>query len=75
VAAAVIGLVSEAIRKIASRRSGASLTNEGEPIVSTCSSSPWATSVTSPGRWPAATCSAIESCRRARPSLERTARG
>jgi hypothetical protein len=40
VAAAVIGLVSEAIRKIASRRSGALLPNDGEPMVSTCSSSP-----------------------------------
>jgi hypothetical protein len=75
VAAAVIGLLSEAIRKIASRRSGASLPNDGEPIVSTCSSPPWATSVTSPGSRPAATCAAIESCRGARPSLDSTVGG
>ena len=71
VATAVMGLVSEAIRKMASRWSGASSSKDGVPTASTSTSSPQATKVTSPGRRPAATWAAIESCRRARPCLER----
>jgi hypothetical protein len=53
--AAVIGLVSEAIRKMASRESGAASSKEAEPYVSTCTSSPDATRVVKPGTDPEAT--------------------
>jgi hypothetical protein len=48
-AAAVIGLVSEAMRKIVSRRIGASPSNASAPIASTCTSPRRSIRVTRPG--------------------------
>ncbi len=67
-ATAMMGLVSEAIRKMASRASGAALAEDGVPNVSTCTSSPLATRVTSAGRRSGATWAAIASRSRTRPS-------
>ena len=49
VATAVTGLVSDAMRKMADRASGAGSVNDGWPTTSTWTSSPWATSATSAG--------------------------
>src|SRR5216683_930986 len=50
-------------------REGVSSTKDGVPMGSMCTLSSQATRVTSPGRRPAATWAAIESCRRAKPCL------
>jgi hypothetical protein len=64
-AAAVIGLVIEAMRKIVSRRIGVSLSNDCRPIASTLVSPRRLTSATRPGMAPRETCAARASCRRA----------
>jgi hypothetical protein len=63
VAAAAIGLVSEAIRKMVSRRIGSLPPAVVVPTASTRTSSPRATSVTIPGMSPRATKPAIAASR------------
>jgi hypothetical protein len=62
VAAAVIGLLFDAIRKIVSRVIGVPPPNAVEPMASTRTSSPRATSVTIPGNSPRSTRAAMASC-------------
>ena len=62
-----MGLVSEAMRKMASRRSGAGSSSAGCPSTSTCTSSPQATSATRPGTAPRSTSAASRSCSRLEP--------
>src|SRR5436190_24371638 len=68
VAAAVIGFVSDAMRKMADRARAVLPANDGEPMTSTWTSSPRATSVTRPGISPDSTWPVISSCRCASPS-------
>lgn len=62
-AAAVMGLVIEAIRKIESRAIGEPPPRAAEPAVSTSTRSPRATSATAPGSEPSRTCGAKMSCK------------
>src|SRR5262249_7852094 len=66
-----MGFVSDAMRKIVSRRIGRSPPNSIAPIASTRTSSPRATSVTSPGRSPFATRASMARCRASSPAWDR----
>jgi hypothetical protein len=70
VSVASTGLVNEAIRKIVSRLIGAEPSKSYPPMQSTWTSSPQASSVTSPGICFAATLALIASCSRCRSAAE-----